>query len=148
MHAAVMAEKFPVVLLDSLALQAARLLAENRLPGLVVATADGRPYTVLPASDVVKFLVPAYVQEAPTLAAVLSESMADRAADKLGGKTVREVLSARPSDLAVVEHDDNIVEVAAMMARLRCPLTAVLRNGTMIGVITASRLLELVLAPH
>ncbi|MFE6613343.1 CBS domain-containing protein [Amycolatopsis sp. NPDC057786] len=148
MHAAVMAEKFPVVRLDSLALQAARLLAGNRLPGLVVITADGRPYTVLPASDVVKFLVPAYVQEAPTLAAVLSESMADRAADKLGGKTVRDVLSTRPSELAVVEHDDNIVEVAATMARLRCPLAAVLRDGTMIGVITASRLLELVLAPH
>ncbi|KZB84768.1 CBS domain-containing protein [Amycolatopsis regifaucium] len=147
MYADVMAEEFPVVRLDSLALQAARLLAENRLPGLVITTADGRPYTVLPASDVVKLLVPSYVQEAPTLAAVLPESMADRAADKLGGKTVRDVLSARPPELAVVDHDDNIVEVAAMMARLRCPLAAVPRDGAMIGVITASRLLELVLAP-
>ncbi len=148
MRADVMAEEFPMVGLDSLALQAARLLAENRLPGLVVTAADGMPYTVLPASDVVKFLVPAYVQEAPALAAVLSESMADRAADKLGGKTVRDLLPARPPELAVVEHDDNIVEVAAMMARLRCPLAAVLRDGTMIGVITASRLLELVLSSN
>jgi hypothetical protein len=35
-----------------------------------------------------------------------------------------------------------------MMARLRCPLVAVMEDRTLIGVISASRLLELALAPH
>ena len=36
--------------------------------------------------------MPAYVQDDPSLAGVMSESMADRIADKLGGKTVAQVL--------------------------------------------------------
>jgi predicted transcriptional regulator len=50
--------------------------------------------------------------------------------------------------LAAVNHDDTIIEVAAIMARLRCPLAAVMRDDKLIGVISASRLLELALRPH
>ena len=37
--------------------------------------------------------------------------------------------------------DDTIIEVAAIMARLRTPLIAVMKDDKMHGVITASRLL-------
>ena len=47
----------------------------------------------------------------------------------------------------LVNHDDTIIEVAAIMARLRCPLAAVMKGDKLIGVITASRLLELALQP-
>ncbi len=143
-----MAEEFPVVDVDSNALAAARLLAEHRLPGLVVTDASGCPQSVLPASDVVQFLVPSYVRDDPSLAGVLSESMADRAADKLGGRTVRELLPAEPAELPRVDADDTTVEVAATMARLRCPLVAVMRDRTLLGVVSASRLLELALTPR
>ena len=46
-----------------------------------------------------------------------------------------------------VNHDDTIIEVAAIMARLRCPLAAVMKGDKLIGVISASRLLELALQP-
>ena len=75
------AEEFPVVSLDSDALEAVRLLATRRLPGLVVTDSAGTPVTILPASQVVRLLVPVYVREDPSLAGVLSESMADRIAD-------------------------------------------------------------------
>ena len=143
-----MAEDFPVVDLDSDAWEAARLLAEHRLPGLVVTDRDGHPQAVLPASQVVRFLVPSYVQDDPSLAGVLNESMADRVADKLGGRTVRELISRESPEPAVVKADDTIIEVAAVMARLRCPLAAVMNDGQLIGVITASRLLQLALARH
>ena len=74
--------------MDSDALEAVRLLATRRLPGLVVTDQAGTPVTILPASQVVRLLVPVYVQEDPSLAGVLSESIADRIADKLGGKSV------------------------------------------------------------
>ncbi|MEV0074700.1 MULTISPECIES: CBS domain-containing protein [unclassified Amycolatopsis] len=148
MHASEMAEEYPVVDLDSDALAAARLLAERRLPGLVVTDATGCPQSVLPASQVVKFLVPSYVCDDPSLAGVLTESIADRAADKLAGKTVRSVLPQEPTELPRVNADDTIVEVAATMARLRCPLVAVMQDKTLIGVVSASRLLELALTPH
>jgi CBS domain-containing protein len=141
MHAEEIAEEFPVVSIDSGALDAARLLAEHRLPGIVVTDSSGRPYAVLPASQVVRFLVPTYVQDDPSLAGVLNESMADRAAEKLSGKTVRDVLPEHLTDIPAANADDTIIEVAAMMARLRSPLIAVLKEGKLHGVITASRLL-------
>ncbi|MGH3557440.1 MAG: CBS domain-containing protein [Mycobacterium sp.] len=141
MRAEEIAEDFPVVTVDSDALDAARMLAEHRLPGIVVTDASGKPYAVLPASQVVRFIVPRYVQDDPSLAGVLNESMADRAAEKLGGKTVGDVLPEHLLNVPPANADDTIIEVAAVMARLRSPLIAVTKDGRLHGVITASRLL-------
>ena len=142
------AEEFPVVALDSDALDAVRMLATRRLPGLVVTDSAGTPVTILPASQVVRLLVPAYVQEDPSLAGVLSESIADRIADKLGGKSVAAVLPKPPPEMATVKADDTIIEVAAIMARNRSPLVAVMSGEGIVGVITAPRLLEVALGSH
>ena len=141
MQAEEIAEDFPVVSMGTSALDAARMLAEHRLPGIVVTDPSGKPVAVLPASQVVRFIVPAYVQDDPSLAGVLSESMADRAAEKLGGKTVRDVLPEHLLNVPAADADDTIIEVAAIMARLRSPLIAVVKDGKLHGVITASRLL-------
>jgi CBS domain-containing protein len=141
MRAAELAEEFPVVTADSDALAAARLLAEHRLPGIVVTDNAGKPFAVLPASQVVRFIVPRYVQDDPSLAGVLNESMADRTADKLGGKKVRDVLPDHLVKVPSAHADDTIIEVAAVMARLRSPLIAVVKDDKLFGVITASRLL-------
>ncbi|GAB2563611.1 CBS domain-containing protein [Kribbella endophytica] len=143
-----MAEEFPVVGLDSDALEAVELLASRRLPGLIVVDEKGSPYSVLPASQVVRFLVPSYVQDDPSLARVIDESLADQVADKLSGVTVRKLLPAEHAELPVVNHDDTVLEVAAIMARLRCPLVAVVKDKAITGAISASRLLELVVQPH
>ena len=145
MQAAEIDEEFPVVDIDSSALEAARMLAEHSLPGIVVLAADGQLYAVLPASQVVRFIVPSYVQDDPLLAGVLAESMADRAAERLGGKTVRELLPQHQRTLPAANADDTIIEVAAMMGRLRSPLIAVMKQGKLHGVITASRLLAMAL---
>jgi CBS domain-containing protein len=142
------AEEFPVVALNSNALDAVRLLASRRLPGLVVTDTAGTPVTILPASQVVRLLVPPYVLDDPSLAGVLSESMADRVADKLGGKTVQAVLPKPTPDMTTVKADDTIIEVAAAMARNRSPLVAVIGGDGLVGVITASRLLEVALGEH
>jgi len=142
------AEVFPVVTTDSDALDAVRLMASRRLPGLIVTDRQGTPVSILPASQVVRLLVPGYVQDDPALAGVLSESMADRIADKLGGKSVAAVLAKNTKDMSTVNADDTIVEVAAVMARDRSPLVAVLAGKDLVGVITAARLLEVALGPQ
>ena len=76
----------------------------------------------------------------PSLAGVINESTADRAAEKLGNKTVRDVLPEHLTDVPAANADDTIIEVAALMARLRSPLIAVMKDGKLHGVITASRL--------
>ena len=101
---------------------------------------------ILPASQVVRLLVPAYIQDDPSLAGVLSESMADHIVEKLGGKTVAAVLPKPPPAVVAVNADDTIVEVAATMARSRSPLVAVMGDEGLVGVITAPRLLEVALS--
>jgi len=141
MHAEDIVEEFPVVTVDSNALEAARMLAEHRLPGIVVTDPSGTPYAVLPASQVVRFLVPTYIQDDPSLAGVIDESWADRAAEKLAGKSVRDVLPEHLQDIPSAKADDTIIEVAALMSQLRSPLVAVMKDGRLLGVVTASRLL-------
>ena len=145
MQAAEIDEEFPVVDIDTPALDAARMLAEHSLPGIVVLTPDGQVYAVLPASQVVRFIVPSYVQDDPLLARVLAESVADRAAEKLGGKTIRELLPQHQLALPIANADDTIIEVATIMGRLRSPLIAVMKQGKLHGVITAPRLLAMAL---
>jgi CBS domain-containing protein len=142
-RAAEIVDEFPVVDIDSSALAAVRLLAEHRLNGLVVCTGSSdKPYAVLPASQVVRFLVPAYVMDDPGLARVLTESMADHAADKLTGKTIRELLPPRKAqEVPVVDADDTIVKVADVMFRMHSPLVVVVKDGNLHGVVTAARLL-------
>jgi CBS domain-containing protein len=147
MHASDLAEEYPLVGLDSDALDAARILAERRLPGLVVTEESGTPYAILPASQVVKFLVPGYIQDDPSLAAVIDEPAADRIAARLAGKSVRDLLPQNPTELPAVKADDTMLELAAIMARMRSPLVAVVEEGAIIGVVTASRLLSALGAP-
>jgi hypothetical protein len=46
-------------------------MAGQRLPALLVVDEAGAPKAILPASQMIKILVPGYVVEAPTPAAVL-----------------------------------------------------------------------------
>jgi CBS domain-containing protein len=69
-----LAQDLPTVRPDSDALVAAQLIASHRLPGVAVVDADGTPVAVLPASQVLRFVVPTYNQEDPRLARVVDEA--------------------------------------------------------------------------
>jgi CBS domain-containing protein len=146
MHASDLAEEYPLVGLDTDALEAAQIMAKRRLPGLVVTDESGRPYAILPASQVVKFVVPRYIQADPSLAGVIDEPAADKIAAQLSGKRVRDLLPDNPHELPTVNADDTMLELAAIMARMRSPLVAVLSDDRIVGVVTASRLLSLICA--
>ena len=138
------AEEYPVVGVNTPALVAAQLLAKDRLPGLVVTDKDGAPKAVLPASQVVRYMVPPYIQRDPSLARVIGEKSADKITERLRDATVADLLPERPPELAILNADDTVLELSVMMARLRSPLCAVIENDKIIGVVTASHLLELV----
>src|ERR1700733_6518867 len=121
-------ETFPIVPIDSDALEAARLIAEHNLPGLLVTDTSGRPYAVLPAVEILRFILPRYVRDDLTLAGVLGESAADQAAQNLAGKTVADVLPADLRNIRSVDANDTVIKVAAEMAQLRSPLIAVMKN--------------------
>lgn len=139
-----LARPFPTVDLDTGALDAARTLAESHLPGLIVVDDDGVPYTVLPGSQVLRFVVPTYVQDDPSLARAYDEKSADALCESLTDRLVRDMLPKRQDalDLPLVAPDATSIEVAALMAGMHSPIVAVFDGTAVLGAITVSNLLE------
>jgi predicted transcriptional regulator len=142
-----LAVDFPAVQTDTPVIEAARLLAQQDLPGLIVTDHRGRPTTILPGTDVLKMAVPQYCQADPALARVIDEAAADVFIQQLGSRTVAQALPERLRELPLVDHDATALEIAALMARSRSPLVAVVDHaGVLIGAVTLDGLLERVLA--
>jgi CBS domain-containing protein len=142
-----LAEDFPLVHPDTDALEATRLLVDRALPGLVVLDRTGRPLVVLPGSQVLRFSLPEYVEDDPSLAGVIPELEADRLCAALQGKTVaelmpgKEYLPKRDRDRPMVGPQATALEVASVMSRQHSPIVAVVEEGNVLGVITVHRLL-------
>lgn len=149
MKARDLARPYPTVRADSPGTHAARILTQDGRPALVVVDEHDHPVAILPASQVLRFVIPRYVQDDPTLARVLDEEFADHVTDALGQKAVSDLLPDAGPALVVADPDDNVVEIAAAMASNRSPLVAVVEGtgdrSPMIGAITVASLLAALL---
>src|SRR5690606_23419012 len=122
--------------------KAVRVMAIARLPGLIVVDDSARPTMVLPGTQVLRLAVPGTYQEDPALIRTVDEDYADRFWVELASRTVREVAPAHPPKPVTVRSDATLLEVAALMARQRSPLVAVLDDsGALVGAITLERLI-------
>jgi hypothetical protein len=90
MRAGDLAASLPSVTLSTPAIEAARVLAGQNLPGLIVVDERGRPVTILPGSQVLRMAVPQYCQEDLALARVVDEAAADLLLRGLGDRTVEQ----------------------------------------------------------
>ena len=134
---------FPTVTGDTLVSDAAQMLAGQNLPGLIVVDGRGRPVSILPGTQVLRLAVPSYCQEDPALARVVDEAAADVFMRELGQLTVASALSRERNELPVVSGEATVLEVAALMARTRSPVVAVVdRGGGMVGAITLDAMLD------
>ncbi len=138
--------EYPSCDVNDPAVEATRLIAENLRPAILVVD-QGRPVAVLPASQVVNFLVPRYLQEDPALARAYDEAAGDAAAGVLVGRRVGDLLpTTSRTPMPVVRPEATLMECAAEMARAHSPLIIVVGDdGTPQGAITAARLLAAVL---
>jgi CBS domain-containing protein len=143
MRARDLAAPFPTVELSSPAIEAAQLLARQDLPGLIVVDSSGLPFTILPGTQVLRLAVPQYCQDDPALARVVDEAAADVFIRQLGERTVAECLPSEHRELPVVDPDATSLEIAALMARARSPLVAVVdRSAGLLGAVTLDVLLD------
>ncbi len=145
MIAADLAEAVPTVSRHTLGAEAARVIAEYRLPGLVVADDAGVPIAVVPGSQLLSVILPQYVRDDPHLAHVFDEEDADELCAKLNNTTIGELLDAQrlvAKTLPAVEPDATVIEVAAVMVADRAPLIVVRdHHGTYHGAVMLSRAL-------
>jgi len=142
MQARDLAVNVPTVTVDDPVAQAVRVMVVERLPGLIVVDGMRRPWTVLPGTQVLRLAVPGSYQQDPPLARAIDEAHADVFWQELGGLRVGDCLGRRSTGPVSVPLDATLLEVAALMARLRSPLIAVVgSDGTLAGAITLERLL-------
>ncbi|MFE9442554.1 CBS domain-containing protein [Streptomyces sp. NPDC006602] len=153
-----LAEPYPYVSTDDAATDAALLLAEHKLPALLVVDGDDQPYAVVPGSQLVGRLVPECPLQDPPPAAGFDDRDLDEVPDRLVGLTVAMGVPPlersrewgrlprhrfRPS---TVEPDASVLHIAALMARTHTPLvTVVERDGDqtwLVGAVTAASLME------
>jgi CBS domain-containing protein len=144
-----LASPYPTVRMDTPAAEAVGVLTEHGRPGLIVVDDNEHPLAILPASQVLRMLIPRYVQDDPTLARVLEEAFADKMYETLADKTVQDLMPRDKVPLPVVAPDDTMLEIAAIMAANRSPLVAVVEERSttapLIGAISASQLLARIL---
>lgn len=135
--------------MDSSVADAARLISERRLPGVIVVDDNEHPVAILPGSQVLRLVIPHYVQQDPTLARVLDEAHADRMCEELERKLVRDALPREPTQLPKVGPDDTVLEIAAIMAATRSPVVAVVdersKTAPLLGAVTVAQLLAALL---
>ncbi|WP_460364601.1 CBS domain-containing protein [Actinocorallia lasiicapitis] len=142
MQARDIAMNLPTVTVRDPVVDAVRMMAVRRLPGLIVVDDRGRPWTVLPGSQVLRMAIPATLREDPALVRTIDEAHADFFWQELGDRTVGDCLPRPALRAATVSMDANLLEVAAVMAALRSPLAAVVgERGMLVGAITLERLL-------
>ena len=139
-----LAEQVPMVRRGTTGAEAARVIAEYRLSGLVVADDEGVPIAVVPGSQVLSLVLPQYVRDEPNLSHAYDERGADELCRVLNEATIGELLEAKrltglkpPSVLP----EDTLIEAASAMDSGHTPVILVIdRGGTFFGVITLSRL--------
>ncbi|MFI9591789.1 CBS domain-containing protein [Nonomuraea sp. NPDC052265] len=142
MRAHDIAVTLPTVTARDSVVRAVRLMVVNRLPGLIVVDERGRPATVLPGTQVLRLAIPGTYQEDQALARTLDESDAEVFWQELAHLTVGDCLPKPPARPVTVPPEATLLEVAALMARTRSPLVAVLGpDATLTGAITLERLL-------
>lgn len=148
MRAPDLASDYPTVRLDTPAIEAARLLAGQNLPGLIVVDDRGAPVTILAGTQVLRMAIPSYCQQDPALARVIDEAAADVFLRELGDRTVAGALPRdQLRELPVVGRSATVLEIAALMARTRTPLVAVVDDaGSLTGAITLDSLLDRLVA--
>lgn len=136
-------EDYPAIAGDAPAIEAVRMIGRERRPAIVVLDGD-RPLTALPSSQVLNFIIPRYLQDDPSLVGVYGDEPWDACVRRLAGKTVRELLpQQRRVEIPMVDLDATTMTCAATMAKLRSPLLIVVdHDGSLGGVITASRLVD------
>ncbi|GGO69267.1 CBS domain-containing protein [Nonomuraea cavernae] len=148
MQARDIAVQLPTVTVHDPVAKAVRVMAMGGLPGLIVVDDKSRPRMVLPGTQVLRMAVPGAFQEDPALARTIDEAHADLFWQALGGLTVGDCLPRQQVAPVTVKLEATLLEVAALMARLRSPLVAVVdRTGELAGAITLGRLLTSLAMP-
>lgn len=141
----------PLVQRETTALEAARLIARERLAALVVADEAGTPVAVVSSADVLGLMVPGYVLDDMSLAGVLDEAGADEMWARIGERTIGDLLDddgVNVREITRIDADDNLVEVAAKMVDSHSQIAVVGSRTPDARFVTLPTVMDAIVAAH
>jgi CBS domain-containing protein len=150
MRAEDLVEQIPTVRRETSGAEAARVVGEYRLSGIVVADDDGVPIAVVPGSQIFGLVLPPWVRDDRKLAHAYDEKAADELCRSLRSATIgalldEEKLTAHEPPSVLPE--DTLIEIASVMDEGHYPIILVRdRDGTYHGVLMMSRVLAAIAA--
>ncbi|WP_427008686.1 hypothetical protein [Pseudarthrobacter sp. H2] len=118
----------PVVRRETTAVEAGRLIADSGLVGLVIANKLGVPTAIVSAVDVLRLMVPGYLLDDVSLAAVFDEAGAGELWEHLADRSVGDLLDDQGvavRKILAIESDATLVEIAARMVDARTQIALV-----------------------
>jgi CBS domain-containing protein len=118
---------------DDPASEAARILSRHDVRAILVVDPSGEFAGVISDSELLRSLLPPYLEENESLVRVIEESAAEALYRRLEGRTVADLMPKDRDDQPVVNGDDTLIEVASAMVRSRASLVGVLDGGRLIG---------------
>jgi len=120
--------------------EAAKLMVDRRLSGLPVVTSDGRPVGMLTASDLLHRVETGTEKRSSWFTSFFSnpDDMARQYA-KAHGLKAHEVMSRH---VISVRDDADLSEVADVLDRNRLKRVAVVRDGSLVGIVSRSDLVR------
>jgi CBS domain-containing protein len=133
--------------LDAPAPVAAALLARHDVRAILVLNPDGSFAGVISDSELLRALLPGYIDRTSALARVLEEAAADVLYRRLEGRTVADLMPDDRDEAPVVDADDTLIEVAAAMVRSRASMVGVVDGERLLGGISIDDLVAHLLKP-
>jgi CBS domain-containing protein len=118
------------------------VLSRHDIRAVLVVSPSGGLAGVLSDSELLRGLLPAYLEDNPALARVLEESASEALYRRLEGRTVEDLMPADRDEAPVVGGDDTLIEVAEVMVRSRASLVGVVDQGRLIGGISIDDLIS------
>jgi CBS domain-containing protein len=140
----------PLVDRDTSAVDAARLIAEGRLAGLVIADETGTAVAIVSAVDVLRLLIPGYVVEDMALAGVFDESGAEEVWSHAVDRKIGELVDddkVHIHEILTIDADATLVEIAAEMtdARAQIAMVSASEHDAQPGFLTLPVVIEAIL---
>lgn len=120
---------------DDPASEAARILSRHDVRAILVVDASDEFAGVISDSELLRRLLPPYLEENESLVRVLEESAAEVLYRSLEGRTVADLMPDDRDYRPVVDADDTLIEVASAMVRSRASLVGVIDSGRLVGAI-------------
>lgn len=143
MHARDLVVPLTVVSVTSSVRDAARQLADQQAPALIIIDESGTAVGAVTATQLLRMALPGYLSQAPGLTRTYAEGSVASVIDECADRTVGSCLSGEPRTSLTVDAGSRLLEVAELMARADSPVVAVVDSSqAIVGAVTADAVMR------